>query len=489
MSCNPKSGLRDTPHTLRDEAGGALFAETRASLPGAWQPHGADTAAPQDHTQARRRHSPARHLPNGARPPLTRSGWSEDAAVFAPEGGAGIGDPASDQMATMRGGHPGPDEPHTDAPGWAEAEATLRRTEALHRETQRHSVTGSFVWNLADRSVDWSDETRRIYQYKRSSKPTLAAILQRIHPDDTAAFQCALAAAEIGQASIDVPHRLLMPDGTVKHVRAVAQRDHTCLGNLRYFGGLTDVTAVRRSEEALLRAQAELAHITRVATLGKLTASIAHEVNTPLAGIVLSGEACLRWLSLPMPNVEEARKMVQALIAEGRRASAVVTRLHGLMRKVEPQRSTVKMNDVINESVPLIRREVESKQTSLRLDLAPDLPPISGDRIQLQQVVINLMVNGIQAMAANSATPRELVVSTALCEADLKVAIRDTGTGIAPEHRDRVFQPFFTTKRDGMGMGLSICRSIIAAHGGRIWAADHTGPGAMMVFTVPVPSA
>jgi C4-dicarboxylate-specific signal transduction histidine kinase len=248
-----------------------------------------------------------------------------------------------------------------------------------------------------------------------------------------------------------------------------------------------DVTESKHAQEALQQAQAELAHVTRVTTLGELTASIAHEVNQPLAAIVTSGEACLRWLAVTPPDIAEARGAIERIIRDGNRASEVIRRLRDLMRKTEPQMAPLDINDVISDVVALVQRELLTNGVGLRLDLAALPFPIFGDRVQLQQVIINLVMNGIEAMSPVTERPRELWIrSYPHDENQILVAVQDSGVGINPEQIDRMFNPFFTTKQDGMSMGLSICRSIIEAHGGELWALANVRSGATFQFTVPI---
>jgi PAS domain S-box-containing protein len=249
---------------------------------------------------------------------------------------------------------------------------------------------------------------------------------------------------------------------------------------------LMDITERNRTQEALQQAQAELAHVTRLTTLGELTASIAHEVNQPLAAIVTNGEACLRWLGYDPPQLGEVRSGLESMISDGVRASEVVWGLRALSKKTDPQRIRLSLNDVIDQVILLVQREVLNHRVSLRLELARASPLVLGDRVQLQQVTMNLLINGIQAMAAVTDRPRELLVRSQQGEGDhVLIEVQDTGVGIAPENMSQLFNAFFTTKQNGMGMGLSICRSIIEAHGGRIWASGNAGPGATFHFTLP----
>ena len=249
-----------------------------------------------------------------------------------------------------------------------------------------------------------------------------------------------------------------------------------------------DITERKRAEEALQRAQAELTHVTRVATLGEMSASIAHEVNQPLAAVITNANACLRWLARPSPNLDEARQAVERIVKDGNRASEVVGRVRALVKKSPPQKDWLNINDIIVEVIALTRNEMHRNRVLLQTRLSDDLPVIHGDRVQLQQVILNLIINGIEAMSGISEGRRELLVSTER-EANesngLLVAVRDSGEGLTPESLERLFDPFYTTKPDGMGMGLAISRSIIEAHDGRLWSALNEPCGAVFQFTLP----
>jgi PAS domain S-box-containing protein len=246
-----------------------------------------------------------------------------------------------------------------------------------------------------------------------------------------------------------------------------------------------DITDRKRVEEALRKTQADLAHVTRVTTLGELTASIAHEVNQPLAAIITNGDASLRWLDHEVPDLAEVRDCVGDMINNGRRASEIIQRLRALSRKTEAQKVALDINEAISEVMPLVQHEVRSHRASLRLDLAPTLPAVLGDRVQLQQVIINLIVNGMEAMATVTDRARALVVRSRLDDSgQVLVAVEDSGVGIDPETANKLFHAFYTTKPSGMGMGLSICRSIIESHGGKLWATRNAGPGATFQFAL-----
>jgi C4-dicarboxylate-specific signal transduction histidine kinase len=242
----------------------------------------------------------------------------------------------------------------------------------------------------------------------------------------------------------------------------------------------------QRAQEALQKAQAELAHITRVMTLGELMASLAHEVNQPLAAVVTNAQACLRWLALETPRPDEAQAAVERIVRDSNRASEVIQRIRALVKKSEPQMVALDINDVIREAISLEQREMLSRQVSLRTELASALPPVLGDRVQLQQVVINLVMNALEAMAPGMDRPRDMLIrSQQDASNEVLVAVRDSGMGIDSENAERLFDAFFTTKPTGMGMGLSICRSIISAHGGRLWASPNADHGSTFQFTLP----
>jgi PAS domain S-box-containing protein len=389
----------------------------------------------------------------------------------------------------------------TDIEDHKRAETALRRSEAYLAEAQRLSHTGSFAWNVSRGEVLWSDEMYRLLGFDRATKSTLELLFQRVHPEDRAFVQATFDRASVDGADLDIEHRLLMPEGSVKYVHVVGRtvNDETTSieragldsfrlesDGLEFVGAVMDVTAAKRAAEELREAQAALAHVTRVTTLGELTASIAHEVNQPLAAVVANGEACLRWLDRKTPDLDAARRSVESLIIDGNRASEVIRRVRALAKKTDLQMASLDINDVVNEVIALVQREVLSHGVSLRTELAPALPAVLADRVQLQQVLINLVINGIEAMQPVTDRPRELVIRSGQDEPDrVLVMVTDCGVGISAENVDRLFNPFFTTKSSGLGMGLSICRSIIEAHGGRLSASSNVKPGATLQFALP----
>jgi PAS domain S-box-containing protein len=286
----------------------------------------------------------------------------------------------------------------------------------------------------------------------------------------------------------DFVYQRRRPDGALRIVAASGKPVFDGEGRFAGYRGVArDITELRRAEEALQRTQAELAHITRITTLGELAASIAHEVNQPIGAVVNNASACLRWLTAQ--NWEEARQSAMRTIADGHRAGEIIARIRALAKKAPPRKNWVDLNDTLCEVIGLARSAVQGNRVSLQTRLAATLPPIWGDRIQLQQVMLNLLMNASEAMSTVSDRRRELLVTTDRGEAtEVVIAVRDSGPGLDPRSLDRLFDAFYTTKPGGLGMGLAISRSIVEAHGGRLWATANDGPGATFQFTLPTRS-
>jgi PAS domain S-box-containing protein len=374
----------------------------------------------------------------------------------------------------------------TDIEDRKRVEEELRRSESKLVEAQRVSQTGSFVRTDATGEYTGSEEFFRIFGYDRSLSVNFEMVLDRTHPEDRAGVRHAVECATRAGEDLDYEHRLLMPDGSVRYVHIVAHAVRDQKDQLEFIGAVVDVTAAKQAEEKLHKAQQELAHVTRVTTLGELTASIAHEVNQPLAAAVANAEACLRWLDRETPDLAAARRSVEWIINDSCRASEVIRRVRALAKNSGIEKMPLDVNDVAREAIVLVQRELSSQLISLRTELAPTLPMIVGDRVQLQQVIINLVMNGIEAMQSVTDRRRELVIRSDQDETHrVRISVIDCGVGISPEAANRLFNAFFTTKSNGMGMGLSICRSIVEAHEGRLSASPNEGPGATFQFVLP----
>lgn len=520
----------------------------------------------------------------------------------------------------------------------------LRRSEAYLAEAQRLSRTGSFGWDISTGEVIWSDETFRIFEYEPTERPSIQLILQRVHPDDVALVRDVIDRAANEQYGLDFEHRLLMPDGSIKHLHVVARRTEGESRSQHFVGAVMDVTAQKRAyselersekryrnlfnhmpiamyqvdasgaaetfdklrsegitdlipyfdthpgflrycmdalaieeineravqmlggrdasdfvgrglgwelreatdamqramisrfrgdnsfeeetklvasdgrvidilfcaarlpdlaislvgivdiseriraQEMLNRVQADFAHAARVSVLGELTASIAHEVNQPLAAIAANGEAGLRWLARPEPDLAELRELTGSVVADARRAADIIARIRAMAAREAPGRELLSLDEIIREALLFLRHEVQSRAVSVSHHVSPAAAKVLADRTQLQQVIVNLAVNAMQAIAQAESPRRQITIRTAMIEpATLNCLVEDSGPGIEPEHLSRLFDSFFTTKQGGMGMGLPICRSIIEAHGGRI-TAESAGAdgGARFSFTLPV---
>jgi PAS domain S-box-containing protein len=368
------------------------------------------------------------------------------------------------------------------------AENALQRSEAYLAEAQKLSLTGSIAWDPISDDHFWSDETYQIMGYDRSVKPSMDLIMQRVHPDHRLHLRHEVDRATKGGAqNHDYESRLVMPDGQIKFLHVRAHRVKYASGKEEIVGALMDITGSRKSQAALDAAQTALAHASRVATLGEISASIAHEVNQPLAAIVANGQACLRFLRRETPDLNYVRGALEWIVKDGNRAAEVIRRVRGLLKKAEIQKALLDVNDIVSEVAALLQRELTAQYVTLRLELASAISPIVGDRVQLQQVIINLVVNGIDAMQAVTDRPHTLLIRSHEDEAhQIVVAVKDSGVGVPANTADRLFDAFFSTKPNGLGIGLSVCRSIIGDHGGQLWATNNTGePGATFQFALP----
>jgi PAS domain S-box-containing protein len=523
---------------------------------------------------------------------------------------------SASQRTTARSLRRSRDELLAALEGQRQIEARLLHSEMYLAEAQRLSETGSIGWNIATGELIWSEETFRIFQCDPAIKPSVDLLIQRVHPEDRDLVRRTIELASRDGNDFDHEYRLLMPDGAVKHVRALARASRDETGGVEFVGAVMDVTATRQAgeelrhseqrfrdfaetasdwfweagpdlrlvsvsrksaavsgnvgigmaiweaasdveeesekwqlhratlnarqsfrdfrfrstkadgtpvylaasgkpvfgsagnflgyrgvssdisdrvraeqaEAALQEAQANLAHATRVTTLGELAASIAHEVNQPLAAIMANAEACLRWLSRSSPNVDAARRSVEWIINDSSRAAEVVGRVRALAAKKGGERTGLDINDVINEVRALVQRQLSDSRVLLRVELAPVALMVHADRVQLQQVIINLVMNSIEAMQQVTDRPRELTIRSRQNHANQAlVMVEDRGVGFTSAgNAERLFDAFFTTKSNGLGLGLSICRSIIEAHGGQLSATGNADQGATFQFTLPL---
>jgi PAS domain S-box-containing protein len=367
-------------------------------------------------------------------------------------------------------------------------EAKLQRSEAYLAEAQRLTHTGSWAWRVAGRdALHLSEEWYRIYGFDpENGPPAFEERLQRTHPEDRAKWQGAIDRAVAEKSDYEVEFRILLPDGSVKHIHTVGHPVLNASGDLvQFVGSSTDITERKHAEEALRQAQTDLAHASRVTTMGELTASLAHEVNQPIAAAVTDANTCLRWLTRDQPDLEEAREAASRMAKDATRAADIISRIRLLFKKVSPQRELVDVNEVIREMIVLLLSEVARYSISVRPELAEDLPQIIGDRVQLQQVMMNLMINGIDAMKDVDGM-RELAIKSQRAEhEEIVVSVTDSGVGLPSQQAEQIFNAFFTTKPNGTGMGLRISRSIVESHGGRLWAANNSPRGASLCFTLP----
>jgi signal transduction histidine kinase len=368
----------------------------------------------------------------------------------------------------------------------AERKEELRRSEAFLAEAQRLSLTGSFYWRVPADEIMWSEQLYRIFGFDQGVPVTLELIGSRTHPEDIPLLHDTIERARGAGTDFECEYRLQMPDESVKYLHMVARGTRDEDGQLEYIGAVQDVTARRLSEQALGKAQSELAHVARATALSALTASIAHEVNQPLSGIITNASTCLRMLAADPPDVEGARETVRRTIRDGNRASDVIARVRALFTKKEPAIEAVDLNEVTREVMALSLSDLQRNRVVLQAELAEDLPAITGDRVQLQQVILNLLRNASDAMADVHDRPRQLLVRTEREDGDrVRVSVRDAGVGVDPQNVDKLLAAFYTTKTDGMGIGLSISRSIIERHHGRLWAEANDGPGATFLFSIP----
>ncbi len=381
----------------------------------------------------------------------------------------------------------------TDVTALMRAQEEQRRGEASLAQAQRLSHTGSWVYNATTmRYLYWSDEGYRIWGFDPlQGLPSRENMWQRIHPDDRdRVWEEVQEALRQKRDLAATEFKILLPDGTVKYLEATTHHEFSSLGALvEAVSTHVDVTERKRAQdehERLRQLESDLAHMNRLSMMGELTASLAHEITQPIATARNNARAAMRFLDRNPPDLGEVREALECLVADADRAGDIIDRIRDHIKKAPPRKGRFDLNKAIDEVIALAGSAITTNGVSVRTHLAEALLPVQGDRVQLQQVVLNLILNAVEAMSTVEAGPRELLISTEQTQTGgVLVSVRNSGPGIDPDHVDRVFEAFYTTKSSGVGMGLSICRSIIDAHGGRLWADMNASRGAVFRFTLP----
>jgi PAS domain S-box-containing protein len=374
------------------------------------------------------------------------------------------------------------------------AEESLRQSETYLAEAQRLSRTGSWALVPATGKIRyWSQECNRVLGFDpHNGQPRFETFFERIHPDDQAKVSEISDLVGAEKTEFELKYRIVHPGGEIRDIHLVGHPVLSPSGGLvEFVGTVMDVTERKQAEEErerLRQVQADLAHLNRVTTMGELTASLAHEIKQPISAAVTDAKTCLRWLGRDAPDLAEARDAASRMVNDVMRAADIISRISLLFQKGAPQPEIVDVNELIREMFVLLRSEANRYSISIRTELAEDLPKVMADRVQLQQVFMNLMLNGIDAM--NGTTGKgELTIKSEGADDQLLISVSDTGIGFPPEQADQIFRSFFTTKVKGTGMGLPISRSIIESHGGRLWATGASGRGATFRFTLPATAA
>ena len=368
-------------------------------------------------------------------------------------------------------------------------EESLRRNESYLAQAQRLAHVGSWAWDATGRNAVYvSEEWCRIYGFDpKDGMPSWEQRLQRVHPEDRARFQLTIDRAVVEKSDYDIEFRILLPHAPARYIHSVGRPVLGPSGELVQFVGVSmDVTESKQAEqehERLRQELANLSHLNRVRTMGELTASLAHEIKQPIGAAVTNAEACVRSLDRAQPDIGEAREAALEMAKDARRAAEIIDRVRSLYQKGSSQLETIEVNEVIGEMVVMLQNEADRHSVTIRTDLAGELPKVMADRVHLQQILMNLMLNGIEAMLDTSG---ELTIKSKVADdGQLLISVTDTGVGLPTENAGQVFDPFFTTKSQGTGLGLAITRSIVESHGGRIWASANSGRGATFSFTLP----
>jgi PAS domain S-box-containing protein len=383
---------------------------------------------------------------------------------------------------------------NTDIEDRKRAEDAVRRSETFLLEVQRLSHTGGWRFDVATDIVEASDEIKLFYDIRPDEDCTRPPFwFGRIHPDDRPRVEAEFERCLREKSDYQAGYRIVLPNGTVRYQYATGHPILNAAGELvEFMGALKDMTEhweaaneLERASEALRELQTTMSRAAQIATVAELAASITHEVNQPLSGIITNASTCLRMLDVDPPNVDGARETARRTIRDGNRASEVITRLRALFTNKEFSLEPLDLTEATREVIALSSSELQRNQVTVQSELADDLPMVEGDRVQLQQVILNLVRNGSDSMADVEDRPRQLTIRTEMDHDLIRLSVEDVGEGIEPQNMKKLFDPFYTTKRDGMGVGLSVSRSIIERHHGRIWAERNEGPGSTFAFSIP----
>jgi signal transduction histidine kinase len=375
----------------------------------------------------------------------------------------------------------------TDASGEAEPiPATFPLHDAFLTEIERMTATGGFSWNPTTDEFTCTREVHRIFEMDATPAVSLQDLGSRIHPDDLPHFQDMIERARLHASEFQFQVRIRPSPLTVKHLQLHGRRREGTFAAAQYIGVIQDVTQRRRAEETLGNLRCELAHVARVSSLGTLSASITHELNQPLAGIMANASACLQMLGEDPPDIDGARDTTRRTVRDCERACEVIARLRALFAKQAGKTESLDLNAVASQVLALSSSELRRRRVTLSTDLAENLPVVAGDAVQLQQVILNLLLNAAEAMNGREDRPRRIHLRTEPEAAHrVRLSVQDTGIGFEPLDAERMFEPFYTTKSGGMGIGLSVSRSIIESHRGRLWAQLNAGAGATFSFSIP----
>lgn len=375
------------------------------------------------------------------------------------------------------------------------AEDALRRSEAYLAEAQGLTRTGSWAWDPhSDRMLHCSDEIFRIYGLDPTyGMPDFETLFQRVHPEDRDFVRERTIEGVRHREERLLEYRIVLPDGALKYIESVRRPVLDKIGNVvEVVGTSLDVTERKRSDqerERLRKLEADIAHVNRVSMLGELAASLAHEIKQPLTAVILSAKACQQWIDQSPSNTEEARASAKQIERDGTRAVEIVNRVRSFYKKDAPdRRELVDLGQLIRELIMLLRGETMRNSVAVRLELADDVPKVMADSVQLQQVLINLVLNAIEAMRDGAGESTLTIGLQLTVDGKVAISVGDTGVGLPAENLERIFDPFFTTKPQGTGMGLALTRSIVESHGGHVWAVANAGPGATFHFVLPAQS-